>query len=108
MSCLCEFYSEVGLPRWFSGKESACNTEDVGSIHGLGRSPEEGNGNPLQYSCLGYPMDTGAWWLQLMSSQRVKQNFVAEHTWEILNVFSHPGPSLDDHTALSLFAEKMT
>ena len=35
---------------------------DVGSISGLGRSPGEGNGNPLQYSCLGNPMDRGAWW----------------------------------------------
>ena len=33
-----------------------------GSIHGLGRSPGEGNGNPLQYSCLGNPRDRGAWW----------------------------------------------
>ena len=39
----------------------AGNTRDVGSIPGLGRSPGEGNGNPLQYSCLGNPMDRGAW-----------------------------------------------
>ena len=43
------------------GKESACNAGDPGSIPGLGRSPGEGNGNPLQYSCLGNPMDRGAW-----------------------------------------------
>ena len=43
------------------GKESTCNVEDLGSIPGLGRSPGEGNGNPLQYSCLENPMDTGAW-----------------------------------------------
>ena len=49
-----------GLPRWLGGKESTCNAQDVGSIHGLGRSPGEGNGNPLQYSCLGNPMDRGA------------------------------------------------
>ena len=36
--------------------------EDLGSIHGLGRSPGVGNGNPLQYSCLESPMDRGAWW----------------------------------------------
>ena len=36
--------------------------QDTCSIPGLGRSPEEGNGNPLQYSCLGKPMDRGAWW----------------------------------------------
>ena len=44
------------------GKVSACNAGDRGLILGSGRSPGEGNGNPLQYSCLGNPMDTGAWW----------------------------------------------
>ena len=43
------------------GKESACNAVDLGSIPGLGRSSGEGNGNPLWYSCLGNPMDRGAW-----------------------------------------------
>jgi len=43
-------------------KASACNVGDMGSIPGLGRSPGEGNGNPLQYSCLENPMDGGAWW----------------------------------------------
>ena len=42
-------------------KESACNTGDLGSIPGLGRSPGEGNGNPLQYCCLENFMDRGAW-----------------------------------------------
>ena len=44
------------------GKESACNAVYPGSIPGLGRSPGEENGNLLQYSCLGYPMDREAWW----------------------------------------------
>ena len=44
-----------GLPKWLRGKESACNVGDVGLIPGSGRSPEEGHGNPLQYSCLGNP-----------------------------------------------------
>ena len=42
-------------------KESACNAGDPGSTPGLGRSPGEGNGNPLQYSCLENPMDREAW-----------------------------------------------
>ena len=42
-------------------KESACNAEDPDSILGLGRSPEEGNGKPLQHSCLENPLDKGAW-----------------------------------------------
>ena len=51
----------MGFPHSSVGKESACNTGDLGSIPGLGRSPGEGNGNPLQYSCLENPMDRGAW-----------------------------------------------
>ena len=43
------------------GKESACNAGDLGLIPGLGRSPGEGNGNPLQDSCLENPMDRRAW-----------------------------------------------
>jgi len=41
---------------------NAGDAGDIGSIPGLGRFPGEGNGNPLQYSCLGNPMDRGAWW----------------------------------------------
>ena len=44
------------------GKASAYNAGEPGSISGSGRSPGEGNGNPLQYCCLGSPMDGGAWW----------------------------------------------
>ena len=45
-----------------AGKESACNAGEKGSIPGSGRSPRGGNGNPLQYSYLGNPMDRRAWW----------------------------------------------
>ena len=51
-----------GLPWWLSGKESACNAGDQGSIPGLGRSPGGGQSNPLQYFCLENSMDRGAWW----------------------------------------------
>ena len=50
------------FPHSSVGKESACNAGDLGSIPGLGRSPGEGNGNPLQYSSLENSMDRGAWW----------------------------------------------
>ena len=50
------------FPGGSDGKESACNAGDMGSIPGLGRSPGQGNGNPLQYSCLENSMDRGAWW----------------------------------------------
>ena len=57
-------YYIYGLPRWLSGKEFIANEEGPGHpclIHGLGRSPGEGNGKPLRYSCLGNPIDRGAW-----------------------------------------------
>ena len=50
-----------GFPGGSEVKVSACNVGDPGSIPGLGRSPGEGNGNPLQYSCLENPMEGGAW-----------------------------------------------
>ena len=50
-----------GFPGGSDGKASACNAGDLGSIPGLGRSPGEGNGNPLWYSCLENPKDEGAW-----------------------------------------------
>ena len=57
------------LTWWLSSKESACNPGDVGLIPGLGTSPGEGNDNQIQFSCLGNPMDRGAWghksWTQL-------------------------------------------
>ena len=52
----------LGFPGSSNGKESACNTGDLGLIPESGRSPGEGHGNPLQYSCLKNPMDRGAWW----------------------------------------------
>ena len=51
----------MGFPGGSDGKESACNVGDWGLIPWLGRSPGEGNGNPLQYSCLENSMDRGAW-----------------------------------------------
>ena len=51
----------VGFPGDSDGKESACNVGDTGLIPRSGRSPEEGNAYPLQYSCLENPMDRGAW-----------------------------------------------
>ena len=56
------FGGSGGFPGGSDGKESACNVEDPGSIPGTGRFPGEGNGNPLQYSCLENPKDTAAWW----------------------------------------------
>ena len=52
---------DLDFPGGSEGKASACNAGDPGSIPGSGRSPGEGNGNPLQYSCLENPRDRGAW-----------------------------------------------
>ena len=51
----------MGFPWDSAGKDSSCNVGDLGSILGSGRSPAEGNGTPLQYSCLENPMDGEAW-----------------------------------------------
>ena len=51
-----------GFPGGSECKESIGNAGDLGSVPGSGRSSGEGNGNPLQYSCLENPMDGGAWW----------------------------------------------
>ena len=53
--------SFLGLSRWLSCKEATCQARDTGSTPGLGRSSGEENGNQLQYTCLGNPMDREAW-----------------------------------------------
>ena len=64
------------LPAGSVGKEAACSAEDLGSIPGLERSPGEGNGNPLQYSCLENPLDREAWQATVHGVTRVG------HDWE--------------------------
>ena len=55
-------YKVMGFPGGSYGKESAYNAGNPDSVPGSGRSPGEGNGNPLQYSCLENLMDKGTWW----------------------------------------------
>ena len=67
----------MGLPDGSMVENQSANagdSGDIGLISALEKSPGEGNGNPLQYSCLENPMDRGAWGLQSMRSQRVRHN----------------------------------
>ena len=69
--------SKAAIPQWLSGKESACNAEDLGLIPGLGRSPGEENDYALWYSCLENSVDRGAWWATVHG---VAESDVTEHT----------------------------
>ena len=60
----------MGFPGGSVVKKVPANAGDMGSIPGLGRSPEEGNGNPLQYSCLRNPIDRAAWWATVHGIRR--------------------------------------
>ena len=79
-----------GFPGGASGKESTClcrRSKKSSVIFGLGRSPGEGHGNPLQYSCLENPMDSGAWWATAHGLQRVGHDWATELNWtERLNI----------------------
>ena len=69
----------MGFPGGSDGKESACNAGHLGLILGSGIFPGEGNGNPLQYSCLENPMDGGAW-----CPQGCKESNTTEHILYII------------------------
>ena len=75
-----KYVKNVDFPHSSVGKESACNAGDLGSIPGLGRSPGEGNGNPLQYSCLENPMDRGAWQATVHGVKRVSHDLETKAT----------------------------
>ena len=67
-----------GFPCSSVGKESACSAGDPGSFPGLGRSPGEGNGNSLQYSCLENPMERGVWQATVHAVTRVKHDLATK------------------------------
>ena len=79
LESICHFLC-MGVPGGSEVKASACNVGDLGSISGSGRSPGDGNGNPLQYSCLVNPMDGGAWWVHgIAKSQTQLSEFTSFH-----------------------------
>ena len=83
------FFS-LGFPGGSEVKASACNVGDLGSIPWLGRSPGEGNGNPLQYSCLENPLDAGVWWATVhgvTNSQTRLSDFTFTFFWSSCTAF---------------------
>ena len=68
----------IGFPGGSVVKKLPANAGDVGSIPGLGRCPGEVNGNPLQYSCLGNPMDRGAWWATVKGVAKIRLELVTK------------------------------
>ena len=76
----------LGFPGGSEVKAFACNAGDLGLIPGSGRSPGEGNGNPLQYSCLRNPMDRGDWWPTV---HRVAKSGTRLSDFTLLSLFSH-------------------
>ena len=82
----------MDFPSDSDGKESACNagdSRDESSIHGSGRSPGEGNGNPLQYSCLRNSVDGGAWWASVHGVTRVRHDIATKTTTETTDCCMH-------------------
>ena len=74
----------MGFPCSSVGKESASSAGDLGSIPGSERSPGEGNGNPLQYSCLEKPMDRGAWQATIRAVARVGHDLATREREKIV------------------------
>ena len=81
------------------GKASVYNAGDPGSIPGSGRSPGEGNGNPLQYSCLENPMDGGIWWAIVHEVTK---------SWTRLGDFTHfTSPYIPKYNTVCFLLKKM-
>ena len=86
---LCELGdSHICFPGGSEVKASACNEGDLGLIAGSGRSPGEGDGNPLQYSCLKNPMDGGAWWATVYGVAK-SQTRLRDFTFTVTFHFSY-------------------
>ena len=107
LSCFRLFKRHFGSDR----KESACNTGDPGSIPGLGRSSGEGNGYPLQYSCLENSTDRRAWQATVHELQRVRHDWGAYHFHLLDYTCNHEKyryQSLKKYRHLSLFLRNIT
>ena len=87
---------DYGFPGGSDSKASACMAGDLGSIPGSGRCPGEGNGNPLQYSCLENPMDGGVWWVTVHGAAKSRTRlsdftfFLSFRLWETSQTSEEP------------------
>ena len=91
MDLLQPHYGKQGFPHSSVGKESASSAGNLGSTPGSGRSPGEGNGNPLQYSCLEKPTDRGAWRATVHGVTRVRHDLATKPPpvrWSVLEFSS--------------------
>ena len=92
----------MGFPGGSDRKESVCNAGDLGLMPGLGRSPGEGKGNPLQYSCLENPMHRGAWWATVHG---VAKNLTQLSTHTHTHTYTHTNTLVEQREDRLLFPE---
>ena len=86
--CKSHTCTHIQLPWWLSSKEYTCQAVDSDLTRGSERSPRGGNGNPLQYSCWGNPMDRGAWQATVPGvAKKVKYNLATKQHTHIQNSF---------------------
>ena len=101
-----DLYYKEGFPGGSWVENPPANAEDAGLIPRLGRSPGEGNGNLLQYSCLGNHMDRGAWWVMSTELQRVGHSWAGTHCgftgWEHSSYTGHSFHPHSDPPGLAL------
>ena len=111
-------FKNMGFPVSSHGKKkSVCNAGDVGSTPGSGRSPGEGNGNPLQYSCLENPMDRGAWratvpgvtksWTQLSDRAHTHTRNQEKYWWTYLQGRNRDTEVKNGHVGISLVVQQL-
>ena len=113
---MCLLKPSMGFPGGSDNKESACNLGDLGSIPGSGRSPGEGQGNPLQYSCLKNPMDEGERWATVHSVAKSQTQLsdltftlssVAQSCLTLCDPMNHSIPGLPVLHQLSEFTQTL-
>ena len=100
---ICSLHSTAsGFPAGSGSKESPCCAGDLGSVSGLERSPGEVNAYPLQYFCLGNPMDRGGWWGYRVRHDWMTNTFISQHSLTALQAEAEcPGAAMDMHLSLN-------